>query len=58
MTVILDNTGFSVAHWARFGEEEFIREALRDGIFRDKADRVELLKIAYQLIHDAARTQA
>lgn len=56
--MILENTGFNVGHWARFTEEEFISQCLKDGVykkFRDQ-ERIILLKEAYKIIiHDAAR---
>jgi hypothetical protein len=54
--MIFENTGFSVEHWARFSEEDFIRLCK---VFDKKPKEVRdaLLKIAYQLIQDEfART--
>lgn len=57
MTVIIDNTGFSVDHWARFTEAEFIAEGFKNRLFKEYAEdaRRELLKQAYQIIHDTTR---
>lgn len=56
MTVIVNNTGFSVIHWARFSEQDFIRLAIKDMIYVEVAEpgRTELLKQVYKLIRDAA----
>lgn len=57
MTVIIDNTGFSVDHWARFTEAEFIEEGLGNQLFMQYAEetRRELLKQAYRIIYDVTR---
>jgi hypothetical protein len=58
MTVILDNTGFSVEHWSRFTEAEFIEQAMVQQFFKQHPEEIrrELLQQAYQLIQlDAAR---
>jgi len=60
MTVIIDNTGFSVEYWARFNETEFIEHGMQQKIFKQYPDdaRRELLKQAYLIIHlDPPRTQ-
>lgn len=59
MTVIVNNTGFSVEYWARFGEQEFIEQAIRQRIFKDveESDRILLLKQVHKLLQDhPART--
>jgi hypothetical protein len=58
MTVIVDNTGFSVEHWSRFTEAEFIEQAMKEKFFKQHSDntRRDLLKLAYQIINDAPRT--
>lgn len=57
MTVIIDNTGFSVEHWSRFNEAEFIEQAMKEKFFKQDTDDVrrELLKHTYQIILDTAR---
>lgn len=58
MTVIVDNTGFSVAHWSRYTESEFIEQNIRQGVFKQhsEADRRALLLFAYkQIMHDDPR---
>jgi hypothetical protein len=57
MTVIIDNTGFSVEHWTRFTEAEFIEQGMRQKVFKQYQDgiRRELLKQAYQIINDPPR---
>lgn len=54
MTIIFDNTGFSVEYWGRFTESEFIEQGMRQKVFKDRTDEVrrELLKQAYQIIQD------
>lgn len=56
MTTILDNTGFSVPHWSRFTESEFIEQAMKERFFiqYNEGDRRVLLKEAYKLIQDDA----
>jgi hypothetical protein len=52
MTVIVDNTGFSIEYWSRFNEAEFIEHGMQQKVFKqyhDK-DRIELLKFAYKQI--------
>lgn len=58
MTIIFDNTGFSVEYWGRFTEAEFIEQGMRQKVFKRYRDdvRLELLKQAYLIIHDIART--
>jgi hypothetical protein len=54
MTIIVDNTGFSVEHWARFTEAEFIEQNMSK-VFQQhtESDRRLLLQFAYQQIqHD------
>lgn len=56
--MILDNTGFNVDYWARFSEDEFIKENMKSGTFGQyqKDDRIILLKFAYKQIKgDAPR---
>jgi hypothetical protein len=57
MTIIFDNTGFSVEYWGRFTESEFIEHGMQQKVFKDRPDEVrrQLLKQAYQVIHDATR---
>lgn len=58
MTVIVDNTGFSVNHWSRFTEADFIEQNLKAGIYKQyqETDRRALLQFAYQqIINDPAR---
>lgn len=54
MTVIVDNTGFSVSHWSRFTEAEFVQQNIKHGVFNQypESDRRELLKQTYKLIQD------
>lgn len=56
MTIILDNTGFSVDHWTRFTEMDLIKEGFRQRSFARKPDseRIELLKLLYKLLHNDA----
>ena len=58
MTIIFDNTGFSVEYWSRFTESEFIGQGMRQKVFKQYPDDVrrELLKQAYQIIDDTPRT--
>jgi hypothetical protein len=60
MTVIVDNTGFSVAHWSRFTEAEFIEQAMNEGFFKqhNEADRRLLLSFAYKQVQDDAARNA
>ena len=60
MTIIFDNTGFSVEYWGRFTESEFIEQGMRQKVFKLRPDEVrrELLKQAYRVINDAPRTTA
>lgn len=53
MTIIFDNTGFSVEYWGRFTESELIEQGMRQKVFKQYPDDVrrELLKQAYQIIH-------
>lgn len=55
MTIIFDNTGFSIEYWGRFTESEFIEQGMKQKVFKQYPDDVrrELLKQAYQVIHDA-----
>lgn len=58
MTIIFDNTGFSVEYWGRFTESEFIEQGMRQKVFKQHpyGVRRELLKQAFQIIHlDAPR---
>jgi hypothetical protein len=57
MTVIVDNTGFSVEHWSRFTEAEFIEANMRTAFKKhNEHDRRTLLQFAYQqIINDASR---
>jgi hypothetical protein len=54
MTVIIDNTGFSVEHWSRFNEAEFIAQAMRERFFKQygEVDRRLLLSETYKLINN------
>jgi hypothetical protein len=57
MTIIVDNTGFSVEHWARFTETEFIEQNMSK-VFQQhtEVDRRLLLQFAYQqIVYDASR---
>lgn len=57
MTIIFDNTGFSVEYWGRFNESEFIEHGMHQLVFKQHPDdiRRELLKQVYQIIHDDPR---
>lgn len=57
MTIIFDNTGFSVEYWGRFTEAEFIEQGMRQKVFKQYPDDVrrELLKQAYRVIYDTPR---
>jgi hypothetical protein len=57
MTIIFDNTGFSVEYWGRFTESEFIEQGMKQGVFRQYGDEVrrQLLAQAYHVIHDTPR---
>lgn len=59
MTIIFDNTGFSVDYWGRFTESEFIEHGMQQKVFKGQPDDVrrELLKQAYRVIHDVTRTR-
>lgn len=54
MTIIFDNTGFSIEYWGRFTESEFIEHGMQQGVYKQYAvdKRQELLKLVYQLIQD------
>lgn len=52
--MIIENTDFNVEYWSRFSQDEFVSQCLRDRIFIEYENREELLKLAYQLIYDAA----
>ena len=53
MTVIVNSTGFSVEYWARFSEQEFIDQALKQQVYKGlpESDRRELLLQVYKIIH-------
>lgn len=55
MTIIFDNTGFSVEYWGRFTESEFIEHGMQQRFFKDRPDEIrrKLLQQAYQVINDA-----
>lgn len=58
MTIIFDNTGFSVEYWGRFTESEFIEQGMKQKVFKQHSDEVrrQLLQQVYQIIHiDAPR---
>jgi hypothetical protein len=57
MTIIFENTGFSVEYWGRFTESECIEQGMRQQVFKGRPDdnRRQLLKQAYQVIHDTPR---
>ncbi len=60
MTIILDNTGFSIEYWSRFiTEQSFIEHGLQQRVFSQHRDEIrrELLKQAYQIINDVTRGQ-
>lgn len=59
MTIIFDNTGFSVEHWGRFTESELIEHGMQQKVFNQYPDetRQELLKQVYQIIHDTPRNE-
>jgi hypothetical protein len=54
MTIIFDNTGFSVEYWGRFTESEFIEHGMQQKFFKQHPDdiRRELLKQVYQIMQD------
>lgn len=57
MTIIFDNTGFSVEYWSRFTESEFIEHGIEQKVFTQYPDdaRRQLLKQVYQIIYDTPR---
>lgn len=60
MTIIFENTGFSVEYWGRFNEVEFIEHGMQQHVFKDRPDeiRLQLLKQAFQIIQlDIAGTE-
>lgn len=54
MTIIFDNTGFSIEYWGRFTESEFIEQGMMQRVFKQHADDVrrELLKQVCQIMQD------
>jgi len=48
----LEGVSFNVPYWLNKSESEFISECLSSGLYRkfNEADRMQLLKIAYNLI--------
>jgi hypothetical protein len=58
MTVIVDNTGFSIEYWSRFTETEFIEQNIKHGVFKQYPEnsRRELLKQTFQLIIDTSQS--
>lgn len=54
MTIIFDNTGFSIEYWGRFTESEFIEQGMKQKVFKQHPDDVrrELLKQVFQIIQD------
>lgn len=61
MTIIFDNTGFSIEYWGRFTEFEFIEQGMKQKVFKQRPDdvRKELLRQAYKIMQDdIARTTA
>lgn len=54
MTIIFDNTGFSIEYWGRFTESEFIEHGMKQKVFKQYPDEVrrQLLKQAYQIMQD------
>jgi hypothetical protein len=57
MTIIVDNTGFNVEHWARFTEDEFIKANMRTTFKQhSENDRRTVLQFVYQqIMYDATR---
>ena len=61
MTIIFDNTGFSIEYWGRFTESEFVEQGMKQRFYKQHPDdkRRELLKLAYQIMqHDITRNAA
>lgn len=56
MTIIFENTGFSIEYWGRFTESEFIEQGMKQQVFKQFADDVRrvLLKQVYQIMHNDA----
>lgn len=54
MTIIFDNTGFSIEYWGRFTESEFIDQGMKQKFFKQYADekRRELLRLVYQIMQN------
>lgn len=54
MTIIFDNTGFSVEYWGRFNQADFIEHGMQQKFFKQCPDDVrrELLKQVCQIIQD------
>lgn len=54
MTIILDNTGFSVEYWGRFTESEFIEQGMKQMVFKQYPDetRRQLLFEAFKIINN------
>jgi hypothetical protein len=52
MTIIFDNTGFSVEYWGRFTESEFIEQGMKQKVFKRHPDDVrrQLLLEAFKII--------
>lgn len=52
MTIIFDNTGFSVEYWGRFTESEFIEQGMKQKVFKGRHDDVrrQLLFEAFKII--------
>jgi hypothetical protein len=57
MSIIFENTGFSVEYWGRFTESEFIEHGMKQRVFKQHPEdvRLQLLKQVYQIMHDAPR---
>jgi hypothetical protein len=52
MTIIFDNTGFSIEYWGRFTESEFVEHGIQQRVFKDRPDelRRQLLLEAFKII--------
>lgn len=52
MTIIFDNTGFSVEYWGRFTESEFIEQGMKQKVFKQHPDDVrrQLLFEVFKII--------
>jgi hypothetical protein len=48
----IDRVDFNIQYWSQFSKDDFLKQCIQDGIFKEYANRIALLEEVYHLIQN------